>query len=97
MINEKCDLKGCAYCLVSGECLMKDSKYFTCPIQEALNNPSISKLELMAVNTIINDSLKDVDSELNHVEADDILCEFLEKLGYKRLVDVYRLVDKWYA
>ena len=97
MTNEKCDLKGCAYCLVSGECLMKDSKHFICPIQEARNNPSISKLELTAINAIVEDSLKDDDEEVNHGRADGILCWFIEKLGYKHIVEVYNLVSKWYA
>jgi len=37
------------------------------------------------------------DIELAHVEADDILCDVLTKLGYEELVDVYKNVKKWYA
>ena len=32
-----------------------------------------------------------------HIEADFILCEFLEYLGYKELVDAFYDIPKWYA
>ena len=42
--------------------------------------------------------LKDVDDlEYAHLDADDILCDFLLILGYKKIVDEYRDVGKWYA
>ena len=37
------------------------------------------------------------DTECAHVNADDILCELLEKLGYKEVVEKYNEVSKWYA
>ena len=37
------------------------------------------------------------DTECAHVAADDILCELLEKLGYKEVVEKYNEVSKWYA
>ncbi len=37
------------------------------------------------------------DTECAHVEADNILCELLEKLGYKDVVEKYNKVSKWYA
>ena len=45
--------------------------------------------------------MKDViemkDTEDAHIEADHILCEFLESLGYGELVKLYRKVYKWYS
>lgn len=32
-----------------------------------------------------------------HVRADDILCDVLEKLGFKALVERYNSESKWYA
>lgn len=32
-----------------------------------------------------------------HGEADSILCELLELLGYKDVVAAYNKVEKWYA
>ena len=32
-----------------------------------------------------------------HVRADDVLCEVLEKLGFKALVERYDSKSKWYA
>ena len=32
-----------------------------------------------------------------HTKADALLCELLEKLGYKDLVDKYDEVNKWYS
>ena len=37
------------------------------------------------------------DIESAHMEADDILCSLLISLGYQRLIEVYRQIDKWYA
>ena len=37
------------------------------------------------------------DTEAVHVEADDILCQFVEELGYVALADAWRAVPKWYA
>ena len=37
------------------------------------------------------------DTETAHREADHLLCEILEKLGYQKLVDEYREIPKWYA
>lgn len=37
------------------------------------------------------------DTEDGHINADDILCCFLLTLGYDRLVEEYRKIDKWYA
>lgn len=37
------------------------------------------------------------DIENDHYAADAILCEVLEKLGFKELVDVWDGIHKWYA
>lgn len=37
------------------------------------------------------------DPETSHMEADQILCEFLTALGYGELVKIYEELDKWYA
>lgn len=37
------------------------------------------------------------DTEVAHLDADDILCDVLTQLGYKELVDLYEKVNKWYA
>lgn len=37
------------------------------------------------------------DTEDAHIEADYILCKFLEDLGFDELVKLYRKVDKWYS
>jgi hypothetical protein len=37
------------------------------------------------------------DIEDGHGNADDILCELLEKIGYKEVVEIYHKVPKWYA
>ena len=40
---------------------------------------------------------EDIDTEVAHQIADDIICEFLVSLGYKDVVAEYNLVGKWYA
>jgi len=37
------------------------------------------------------------DTEVAHGNADDLLCNLLVELGYKKVIDVYNEVDKWYA
>lgn len=37
------------------------------------------------------------DTEGAHSMADGVLCDFLESLGYKDIVDEYDKVEKWYA
>ena len=37
------------------------------------------------------------DREDWHRTADNILCDFLEYLGYKELVDAWDAIPKWYA
>ena len=38
-----------------------------------------------------------LECEEYHVRADDVLCEVLEKLGFKALVERYNSESKWYA
>jgi len=37
------------------------------------------------------------DTESAHYEADRLLCQQLNELGYSRLVDAYNQIKKWYA
>lgn len=39
----------------------------------------------------------DKDVEMSHIYADAALCDLLEKLGYKEIVDLYNDIGKWYA
>ncbi len=38
-----------------------------------------------------------VDIEVEHSDADDILCTLLTDLGYADVVKEYQEVNKWYA
>ncbi len=40
---------------------------------------------------------KSGDTQINHSEADKILCECLRSLGCERLVQEWERVPKWYA
>lgn len=37
------------------------------------------------------------DPEHNHGEADRILCDLLDSLGYQEIVTAYNKITKWYA
>ena len=37
------------------------------------------------------------DTESDHCEADNILCELLRSLGCGDVVDLYKQVDKWFS
>jgi len=47
------------------------------------------------LNSIINRDGDDTERE--HVEADEILCEMLIELGYEDIVELYYKIGKWYA
>lgn len=37
------------------------------------------------------------DTEGRHVDADKLLCEVLNSLGYEAGVEIYEKIGKWYA
>lgn len=37
------------------------------------------------------------DTEGGHIHADEILCDLLEAIGYKKVVEEYNKINKWYA
>ncbi len=37
------------------------------------------------------------DRETDHMTADDLLCELLERMGFKSVLEEYRKIGKWYA
>ncbi len=37
------------------------------------------------------------DIKVNHFEADKVLCDLLNELGYEAVVAAWRQVPKWYA
>jgi hypothetical protein len=37
------------------------------------------------------------DIEINHSNADDLLCDLLNDLGYTELVTEFKKLEKWYA
>ena len=45
----------------------------------------------------LKDAQETTDIESGHAEADDVLCDLLTTLGYKKLVDEYYKVKKWYS
>ncbi|MCL7942072.1 hypothetical protein M8009_17450 [Halomonas sp. ATCH28] len=38
-----------------------------------------------------------VDQHMQHVDADEVLCEFLISLGHGDVVEEYRKIEKWYS
>lgn len=57
-------------------------------MRKALSDEMVKRLQ----EEVNND-----DTECAHRNADYILCELLEKLGYKDVVEKYNKVSKWYA
>ncbi|EKS1202973.1 hypothetical protein L8O18_06110 [Enterobacter asburiae] len=37
------------------------------------------------------------DVEMDHIRADDVLCEMLKTLGFEDVVIEYDAINKWYA
>lgn len=46
---------------------------------------------------ILRKLCKTGDQEMDHVRADDALCDLLRSLGYDDVVDAFEAVGKWYA
>ena len=55
----------------------------------------IKEIEKEAIEHI--QEAEKLECEEYHVRADDILCDVLEKLGFKALVERYNSESKWYA
>lgn len=55
--------------------------------------------DLLSANAIkkLKKEQQSGDTEDAHLNADDILCKLLKKLGFSNVVDEYIKVDKWYA
>lgn len=62
--------------------------------------PDYVKLKVAAGETAIN-RLKalhsDKDCEMEHMQADAVLCDLLTTLGYSHVVSEWEKVRKWYA
>jgi phosphomannomutase len=57
-------------------------------IRQKLSDNTVKELRAQVSND---------DTECAHGNADSILCDLLEKLGYTEVVAEYNKVDKWYA
>ena len=40
---------------------------------------------------------KSDDTELRHMDADDLMCEALKELGYSEGIEIFEAMYKWYA
>lgn len=56
----------------------------------ALHQKSLARLEELV-------NKKYPDEEEDHINADFILCEMLDALGYKDLINTWDKVKKWYS
>lgn len=56
--------------------------------EQQLMAEAIEKLKVQVVNKDLEDA---------HSEADYILCELLNKLGFSAVVEEWEKVGKWYA
>ena len=56
----------------------------------------LSKSEFVARMKRIAEDSKD-DPEFNHLEADLLLCAFIESVGFPELAAEWKKVNKWFA
>lgn len=42
-------------------------------------------------------AVDDTDVESAHEDADNSLCDLLNGLGFREIVEIYSQVDKWYS
>lgn len=55
----------------------------------------MTREEAIAVLKELQDTGGDV--EMDHIRADDVLCEMLKTLGFEDVVIEYDAINKWYA
>jgi len=56
----------------------------------------VDELEQEAI-IYLKENCYSIDTEANHIEADNTLCDVLRILGYTDLVSEYDKINKWYA
>lgn len=61
----------------------------------------MKQIELNNLKLFALKKLKEIDetsdTESGHIEADEVLCLLLNKLGFEDVVEAYNLIPKWYA
>lgn len=57
---------------------------------DGLEEKAIEEMERAA-------DLTEIDQEEGHAEADKVLTDLLNTLGFERLVKLYESIPKWYA
>lgn len=62
-----------------------------------MENNKIIKNKILLMEKLKELQGYDLDTEKNHAEADDILCDFLILLGHGDIVNEYNKISKWYA
>lgn len=45
----------------------------------------------------LKDEQESGDTEIAHINADDVLCDLLKSIGYGDVVNEYEKIKKWYA
>lgn len=58
-----------------------------------MNKKEILKQAILEMKNCVENK----DYEAAHLEADEILCSTLKKLGFEELVNLFEKVHKWYA
>ena len=62
-------------------------------LEEEIN--AVHQKSLARLEELVNK--KHPNEEEDHAEADDILCDMLNALGYKDLTDAWDKIGKWYS
>lgn len=66
-------------------------------ISEQIENQYASKVDTRGYIAKLKQLQTINDTEYAHIEADDVLTDLLNELGYNDILDEYSKVDKWYA
>ena len=53
--------------------------------------------EIEAIKTLKELQKNDYDTEANHRQADGVLAQFLESLGYNEIVEEFYKIERWYG
>ena len=57
----------------------------------------IKALEKKYVGILTAIAIDGGDHEINHLKADDVLCELLKELGLGEVAEAFDDIEKWYA
>ena len=66
-------------------------------MEELVNHDELKEEFLEKFRILVKKHQTNPNEEDDHIEADNLLCILLGRLGFDEIVSLYDEIDKWYA